>query len=146
MTGTGTVIVTIAGGAATRCRQRQYRQHQHGQHRDLRCDGADGDHQSGRWPGRPDRRFADQFHSGLQRGGDRLYDGDVTLTGTAGATTAVVTGSGTTYNVAVSGMTGSGTVIASMCMPVAQRCGRQHQYSPAPARTTRSPTKRPLRR
>ena len=40
--------------------------------------------------------------------------GDVTLSGTAGATTAVVTGSGTTYNVAVSGMTGSGTVIADI--------------------------------
>ncbi len=40
--------------------------------------------------------------------------GDVTLSGTAGATTATVTGSGTTYNVAVSGMTGSGTVIATI--------------------------------
>ena len=39
---------------------------------------------------------------------------DVTLAGTAGATTAVVTGSGTTYNVAVSGMTNSGTVIVSL--------------------------------
>jgi hypothetical protein len=39
---------------------------------------------------------------------------DVTLSGTAGATTAVVTGSGTTYNVAVSGMTSDGTVIASV--------------------------------
>ena len=39
---------------------------------------------------------------------------DVTLSGTAGATTAVVTGSGTTYSVAVSGMTSSGTVIASI--------------------------------
>ncbi len=45
--------------------------------------------------------------------------GDVTLSGTAGATTAVVTGSGTTYNVAVSGMTGSGTVIASLAAGVA---------------------------
>jgi hypothetical protein len=35
---------------------------------------------------------------------------DITLGGTAGATTAVVTGSGPTYNVAVSGMTGPGTV------------------------------------
>ena len=41
-------------------------------------------------------------------------DTDVTLSGTAGATTAVVTGSGTTYSVAVSGMTGDGTVIASI--------------------------------
>lgn len=40
--------------------------------------------------------------------------GDVDLSGTAGATTATVTGSGTTYNVAVSGMTSSGTVIASI--------------------------------
>jgi hypothetical protein len=39
---------------------------------------------------------------------------DVSLSGTAGATAATVTGSGTTYNVAVSGMTGSGTVIATV--------------------------------
>jgi hypothetical protein len=45
--------------------------------------------------------------------------GDVTLSGTAGATTAVVTGSGTTYNVSVSGMTSSGTVIASINAGVA---------------------------
>jgi hypothetical protein len=41
-------------------------------------------------------------------------DADVDLTGTAGATSAVITGSGTTYNVAVSGMTSSGTVIAKV--------------------------------
>ncbi len=35
---------------------------------------------------------------------------DVVLGGTAGATTPVVTGSGTLYNVAVSGMTGDGTI------------------------------------
>ena len=40
--------------------------------------------------------------------------GDVTLSGTAGATTGTVTGSGTTYNVAVSGMTASGNVVASI--------------------------------
>ena len=45
--------------------------------------------------------------------------GDVTLSGTAGATTATVTGSGTTYSVAVSGMTQSGTVIASIAAGVA---------------------------
>ena len=45
--------------------------------------------------------------------------GDVSLGGTAGANTAVVTGSGTTYDVAVSGMTGSGTVIASIAAGVA---------------------------
>src|SRR5205807_1371042 len=45
--------------------------------------------------------------------------GDVTLGGTAGATTAIVSGSGTTYDVAVSGMSGSGTVIASLAASVA---------------------------
>ena len=45
--------------------------------------------------------------------------GDVTLDGTAGATTGEVTGSGTTYNVAVSGMTSWGTVIASIDAGVA---------------------------
>jgi hypothetical protein len=40
--------------------------------------------------------------------------GDVTLSGTAGATTATITGGPTSYNVAVSGMTGSGTVIAEI--------------------------------
>lgn len=40
--------------------------------------------------------------------------GDVTLSGTAGATTATVTGGGASYNVAVSGMTGNGTVIATI--------------------------------
>ena len=44
---------------------------------------------------------------------------DVTLTGTAGATTAFVTGSGTTYNVAVSGMTQTGTVTATIAAGVA---------------------------
>lgn len=43
------------------------------------------------------------------------FDGtDVTVSGTAGATTAVVTGGGTTYNVAVSGMSADGTVIAGI--------------------------------
>jgi hypothetical protein len=41
--------------------------------------------------------------------------GDVTVSGTApGTKTATVTGSGPTYNVAVTGMTGSGTVIAAI--------------------------------
>jgi hypothetical protein len=45
---------------------------------------------------------------------------DVLLGGTAGATTCVVTGSGTTYNVAVSGMTRSGTVTATVRAGAAQ--------------------------
>ncbi|MGC8862607.1 MAG: beta strand repeat-containing protein, partial [Armatimonadota bacterium] len=44
---------------------------------------------------------------------------DVTIGGTAGATTAEVTGSGTTYNVAVSGMTSAGTVVVSVAESVA---------------------------
>lgn len=44
--------------------------------------------------------------------------GDISLSGTAGATTAIVTGSGDRYNVAVSGMTGNGTVIASIAANV----------------------------
>jgi len=45
--------------------------------------------------------------------------GDVTLSGGAGATTATVTGSGTAYNVAVSGMTGSGLVTVTIAAGVA---------------------------
>jgi hypothetical protein len=40
--------------------------------------------------------------------------GDITFSGSAGPTTAEVTGSGTTYNVAVSGMTGAGNVTISI--------------------------------
>ena len=51
-------------------------------------------------------------------------DSDVTLSGTAGATTAVVTeiapNDGTTYDVAVSGMSSDGTVIASVPANAAQ--------------------------
>jgi large repetitive protein len=43
-----------------------------------------------------------------------FIDTDLSLDGTGGATTAVVSGGPTTYNVAVSGMTTSGTVIASL--------------------------------
>ena len=49
-----------------------------------------------------------------------FVNADVTLGGTALPTTAVVTGSSTTYNVAVSGMTGNGTVIISLAAGVAQ--------------------------
>ncbi|MFL5331189.1 MAG: beta strand repeat-containing protein [Gemmataceae bacterium] len=55
--------------------------------------------------------------------------GDVTLSGTAGATTAIVTGSGTTYNIAVSGMTGTGTVVASLAAGVANGAGGANQAS-----------------
>ena len=45
--------------------------------------------------------------------------GDVTLSGTAGATTAVVIGGPSTYTVTVSGMTQDGTVIATIASSVA---------------------------
>ncbi len=43
-----------------------------------------------------------------------LTDSDINVSGSANATTAVVTGSGDTYNVEVSGMTGSGTVVITL--------------------------------
>ena len=55
------------------------------------------------------------------------FDGtDILLTGAASATTAVVTGGPTTYNVAVSGMTASGPVIASV-LPGAATDGAGNQ-------------------
>ena len=64
--------------------------------------------------------------------------GDVTLTGTAGATTATVIGSGTTYTVAVSGMTTNGTVIATIAAGVAQDAATATPTRPPPRPTTRS--------
>jgi hypothetical protein len=55
--------------------------------------------------------------------------GDVSLSGTAGATEAVVTGSGATYNVAVSCMTNSGTVIASINAGMAHNSLGQPNHS-----------------
>jgi hypothetical protein len=57
--------------------------------------------------------------------------GDVTITGTApGTKTGTVTGSGTTYNVAVSGLTGNGTVVASIPAGVAtDSAGNANQAS-----------------
>ena len=55
-----------------------------------------------------------QLCRGVQRTRQRLHSDDVTLGGTAGPTTAVVTGDGSTYNVAVSGMTGRGTVVVQI--------------------------------
>ena len=53
--------------------------------------------------------------------GTSFVTGDVKITGTAGGTkTATVTGSGDTYNVAVTGMTSNGTVIASIDASKAQ--------------------------
>jgi len=58
------------------------------------------------------------------RGGNDFVGSDVTISGTAGATTATVTEEnpldGTTYNVAISGMVNDGTVIASINADVTQ--------------------------
>ncbi len=66
--------------------------------------------------GRSDRHDADQLHRRLHEPSCRTSSArDVTITGTAGGTLAPsVTGGGTTYNVAVTGMTDAGTVIASI--------------------------------
>jgi hypothetical protein len=45
---------------------------------------------------------------------------DITFTGTAGATTATITGTGPTYTVAISGMTGNGTVRPTIAAASAQ--------------------------
>ena len=62
--------------------------------------------------------------------------GDVTLGGTAGGTLiGTVTGSGTTYNVAVSGMTTSGTVDRDRSrQSVANDAAGNRRTSPRPAR------------
>ncbi len=49
--------------------------------------------------------------------------GDVVLSGTAGAATATVSGGPTTYTVAVTGMTATGTVIATVPVDVATNTG-----------------------
>ena len=58
--------------------------------------------------------------------------GDVTLSGTAGHPVGDVTGGGTTYNVAVSGMTGSGTVIANVAAEATDAAGNPNLAAPAP--------------
>ena len=56
--------------------------------------------------------------------------GDVTITGTAGGTkVGTVTGSGATYNIAVTGMTSSGTVIATIGAGVASSGGQPNNAS-----------------
>jgi hypothetical protein len=72
--------------------------------------------------GQPDPTSAGPIHFTVQftEPVDGFATGDVTLSGAAGATTAVITGGPTTYNVAVSGMTNSGTVLATVAANKAQ--------------------------
>ena len=91
---------------------------------------ADGDDQPGGQPGRSHHRLADPLHGGLQR---RRWPTSPPATSPLAAPprgpwSATVTGSGTTYDVAVSGMTGSGTVTATIAAGVAQN-GAGHAQS-----------------
>jgi hypothetical protein len=63
---------------------------------------------------------------------------DVTLSGTAGATTAVITGGPSTYNVAVSGMTSDGTVTAAI--PAGVVTGSQGETNTASTSTDNTVT------
>ena len=64
--------------------------------------------------------------------------GDVTFTGSTagGAKVGTVTGVGTTYNVAVTGMTTSGTVIATITAGMATDAAGNQQPRPRPRPTT----------
>jgi hypothetical protein len=64
--------------------------------------------------------------------------GDVTLSGSAGATTGTVTGGPATYNVAVTGMTDEGTVTASIAAGVANAAA--DPYAPNAASTSTDDT------
>ena len=138
MTGTGTVIATSPPAAPTTRRATNTASTSDRQHGDVRRDRADGHDQPGRRPGRPDERVADQLHGRLQRAGHRLRRRRRDAERHRRArTTAVVTGSGTTYNVAVSGMTGDGTVIATIAAGGAtDAAGNTNTARPRP--TTRS--------
>jgi hypothetical protein len=62
---------------------------------------------------------------------------DVTLTGSAGATTATVTGNGTTYDIAVTGMIGSGDIVAEIPAGAAtDAAGNGNTASPTSASIT----------
>ena len=86
---------------------------------DDRDDASDGDDQPASGQADPTSVSPINFTVVFSESVSDFATGDVTLSGTAGATTATVTGSGTTYNVAVSGMTSNGTVIASLAAGVA---------------------------
>jgi hypothetical protein len=79
-------------------------------------------------PGQADPTFGSPINFGVifSEEVSDFTNGDVSLTGTAGATTVVVTGGPTSYNVAVSGMTASGTVIATIA------AGRAHDAAGNP--------------
>ena len=72
MTGSGTVIATIAAGAAHDAAGNANAASTSTDNTVTYDRDADGDDQPGGRPGRPDQRFADQLHGGLQRAGDRL--------------------------------------------------------------------------
>ncbi len=75
------------------------------------------------------------FHVWFNGGVTGLDASDIILGGTAGATTAVVTGSGSSYNIAVSGMSQEGTVSISL-RPGAVIDGYGRLSSPSPSSDT----------
>ena len=129
MTTTGTIIPTIARRRGQRCRrQPQHGLHQHGQHGPLDAGRRPVTINQAVGQADPTGDLADQLHGRLQRVGDRLRHRrrDDQRHG-GGVKTATVTGSGTTYNVAVSGMTTAGTVIATVRRG---RCAEQRPAEP----------------
>jgi hypothetical protein len=71
--------------------------------------------------------------------------GDVTLGGSAGATTAAVSGSGTTYTVSVSGMASDGTVTVSVAAGVAtDAAGNENLASTSTDNTVTYDTTNPI--
>ena len=142
MTTSGTVIATIARRRRHRPRgQRQRRLDLGRQHRHLGQRRPDRHDQPGGRPGSiPTNASPINFTVVFSEAVAGFATGDVTLTGTAGGTlTGTVTGGPATYNVAVTGMTTPGTVIAT------HRRRRRHRPAPAtptpprPRPTTPSP-------
>ncbi len=146
MTGDGTVIATIAGGRRERRGgQREHGLDQHRQHGHLRRDAPTVTINQAAGQADPTNASPINFTVVFSESVTGFAAADVTLAGTAGATTAVVTGGGTTYNVAVSGMTGDGTVIATVAGGRRDAMRRATRTRPRPAPTTRSPTTRRAR-
>ena len=130
MTTHGTVIATVAAGVAHDARRQRQRRvdhdRQHGHVRRRRAPTVTINQAAGQAD--PTERVADQLHGRVQRAGDRLRDRrrDARRHGGRDRRRSV-TGGPTTYNVAVTGMTPAGTVIATVAAGVAHRRRRQRQ-------------------
>ena len=101
----GTVTVSVPARADDDGRQPQCGLVQSGQ---RRIHAAGRHRPAGRRPASGTNQGPINFTVTFSEAVTDFMTGNVTLSGTAGATTALVTGSGTTYTVAVSGMTSNG--------------------------------------